>query len=91
MDVAIGGCMREVPPCAPWGGLRDQLRALAQRQQSGPGDWEALVVSTGLGASALRGAGKKRLKSGLENPAPLAVHWPEGPARTRVSAKYRAV
>ena len=47
MDVAIGGCMREVPPCAPWGGLRDQLRALAQRQQSGPGDWEALVVITG--------------------------------------------
>jgi hypothetical protein len=41
-----GGCLRDEPPCAPYGGVREQLRALASRQRSGDG-WEALVVLTG--------------------------------------------
>ena len=40
------GCMRAVQPCAPYAGLRDQLRALASRQREEPG-WQALVVITG--------------------------------------------
>jgi hypothetical protein len=46
-DLALGvpGCMRAVGPCAGYGGVRDQLRALASRQREG--GWEALVVLTG--------------------------------------------
>jgi hypothetical protein len=40
-----GGCMRDKPPCAPYAGVRDQLRALAARQREG--GWQALVVFTG--------------------------------------------
>ena len=47
MDAPTAGCMREVPPCAAWSGLREQLAALASRQREGPGEWEALVVVTG--------------------------------------------
>ena len=42
LDAANGGCMRAVPPCAPYAGVRDQLRALASRQQEG--GWQALVT-----------------------------------------------
>jgi hypothetical protein len=45
LNALNGGCMRELGPCAPFAGVRDQLRALASRQkQSG---WEALVVVAG--------------------------------------------
>jgi hypothetical protein len=42
-DLAVSdpGCMRAVPPCAPFNGVRDQLRAAAAR------GWEVLVVFTG--------------------------------------------
>ena len=39
------GCMRDKPPCAPYNGLQDQLRALAARQRED--GWQALVVFTG--------------------------------------------
>jgi hypothetical protein len=39
------GCMRALEPCLGWGGVRDQLRALASRQREG--GWQALVVITG--------------------------------------------
>jgi hypothetical protein len=46
-DLALpnGGCMRDVQPCAAYGGVRDQLRALASRQREG--GWQALVVISG--------------------------------------------
>jgi hypothetical protein len=44
MDQPQGGCMRAVGPCLGWGGVRDQLRALASRQRAG--GWTALVVFT---------------------------------------------
>ena len=50
MDQPQGGCMREVGPCLGWGGIREQLRALASRQREG--GWTTLVVFTehaGLG------------------------------------------
>jgi hypothetical protein len=42
-DLAVftPGCMRDKPPCAPYSGVRDQLRAVAAR------GWEVLVVFTG--------------------------------------------
>ena len=45
MDQPQGGCMREVGPCLGWGGVREQLRALASRQREG--GWTTLVVFTG--------------------------------------------
>jgi hypothetical protein len=46
LDAFNAGCMRDVGPCAPYAGVRDQLRALASRQRASDG-WEALVVFTG--------------------------------------------
>ena len=45
LDHPETGCMREVQPCLWWGGVREQLRALASRQRQG--GWEGLAVITG--------------------------------------------
>lgn len=45
LDVPVGGCMRDVEPCAGYAGLRGQLEALAAAQESG--GWETMVVFTG--------------------------------------------
>jgi hypothetical protein len=45
LQLSTGGCMRDKQPCAGYGGVTDQLRALAARQREG--GWEALVVFTG--------------------------------------------
>jgi hypothetical protein len=45
LELPDAGCMRDKQPCAPWAGVRDQLRALAARQRAG--GWQALVVFTG--------------------------------------------
>ncbi|HEY6887347.1 MAG TPA: hypothetical protein VI300_06190 [Solirubrobacter sp.] len=60
LDSAQGGCMREVGPCLGWGGVREQLRALASRQREG--GWTALVVFTGTPEWAASSA------SGCERP-----------------------
>jgi hypothetical protein len=44
LDLPETGCARQTAPCAGWAGLRDQLRALAERQRAG--GWETLVVIT---------------------------------------------
>jgi len=46
------GCMRDKGPCAPWGGLRDQLAALAARQREG--GWETVVAISGTPGWAAR-------------------------------------
>jgi hypothetical protein len=45
LDRPQPGCMRAVLPCAPWSGVREQLRALAARQPEG--GWEAVVAISG--------------------------------------------
>jgi hypothetical protein len=52
----IDGCLRGTPPCAGWAGVRDQLAALASRQQQHKGGWEVLVVITGTPDWAARPA-----------------------------------
>lgn len=43
-----GGCMREIPPCAGYAGLTDQLAAIAAAQAAtGPDRWQVMVVVTG--------------------------------------------
>ena len=39
LDTAHDGCLRGTPPCASWGGVRDQLKALASRQKEHKGGW----------------------------------------------------
>jgi hypothetical protein len=50
LDIGDGGCSRFSKVCAPFGGVRDQLRALASRQRDG--GWETLVVITNTPAWA---------------------------------------
>ncbi|MEA2291655.1 MAG: hypothetical protein QOF17_675 [Solirubrobacteraceae bacterium] len=44
LDLPEAGCSRAVQPCAPYAGVRDQLRALASRQREG--GWQGLVTIT---------------------------------------------
>jgi hypothetical protein len=48
-DIAAhkAGCMREIPPCAGYNGLREQLEALAAAQKAQKGGWEVLLVPYG--------------------------------------------
>ena len=39
------GCLRTTPPCAPYAGVRDRLRAVRSQQLAG-GGWDVLVVLT---------------------------------------------
>jgi hypothetical protein len=41
------GCVRDVPPCAPYPGLRGQLRALAEQQRAHPGRFIGYVALFG--------------------------------------------
>jgi hypothetical protein len=41
------GCVRDVPPCAPYPGLRGQLRSLAEQQRAHPGRFIGYVVLFG--------------------------------------------
>jgi hypothetical protein len=40
------GCVRGLPPCAPFDGVRARLRAIASQQRAHPGLWKLLVVFT---------------------------------------------
>ncbi len=39
-----GGCLRDIPPCAPWQGIRAQLEAVAAAQEENPGRYQVEVV-----------------------------------------------
>ena len=68
-DAINGGCLRDKLPCAPYRGVRDQLRALATRQREG--GWEALVVVTGTPDWAARPpSGCERSRTGSSNRLP---------------------
>jgi hypothetical protein len=50
------GCVRGLPPCGPYGGVRDSLRSVGQQQRAHPGEWQLLVVITGTPDWAAVGA-----------------------------------
>ncbi len=54
-DVPADGCMRGAPPCAPFTGIRDVLRAVASQQRAGNG-FEVLVSIHGVPDWAARPA-----------------------------------
>jgi len=68
-----GGCMRDVQPCAAYGGVRDQLGALASRQREG--GWQALVVISGTPdwAAADRGGCRLGAEGGSAAPRRAAL------------------
>jgi len=71
LDTPTDGCLRGVPPCASWGGVRDQLKALASRQKEHKGGWEVLVVLSGTPEWAAREAsGCERAKTLPRSRAP---------------------
>jgi len=41
-----GGCLRTIPPCAGWAGIRAQLRAVAAAQRAAPGRYQLMAVLT---------------------------------------------
>lgn len=53
-DLPNDGCMRGGPPCAPHNGIRDVLRALAERRAAGQQGWEPVVVIYGTPEWAAR-------------------------------------
>jgi hypothetical protein len=55
-DKTADGCMRGQPPCVPYGGLRDVLRAVRSEQQA-IGGFEVLVAPYGVPDWAARPAG----------------------------------
>ena len=75
LDSPQGGCMREVGPCLGWGGVRDQLRALASRQREG--GWTTLVVVTSTPDWAASPAGGcERPQAGPRSRPPSAAALP---------------
>jgi hypothetical protein len=40
------GCVRGIPPCGPFEGVRGLLKAVASQQHAHPGSWKLLVVFT---------------------------------------------
>ncbi len=69
-DLQGSGCSRAGQPCAPWAGLREQLRALAARQRADAGAWETLVVLDGTPAWAGADVRGCRQKAGGERARP---------------------
>lgn len=51
------GCLRGLPPCGAFAGVRDRLRAVAARQQADGGGWEVMIVLQGVPAWAAIPAG----------------------------------
>ena len=41
---AQGGCLRDIPPCGGWSGIRAQMEAIAAAQAANPGRYELMVV-----------------------------------------------
>jgi hypothetical protein len=81
-DVAQSGCMRDRGPCAPFAGVRDQLRALASRQrsarlagadESSAGSWQALVTFVAPPAWAAQAGSGCRERAGFGAVRPRAL------------------
>jgi hypothetical protein len=50
------GCLRGLPPCGAYAGIRDRLRAIAARQRADGGGWEVVIVLYGAPTWAARPA-----------------------------------
>jgi hypothetical protein len=50
LEATQSGCLRDIVPCAPYAGVRDQLRAIAARRLRDPTRWQPLLVIYGVPA-----------------------------------------
>ncbi|MBJ7331551.1 MAG: hypothetical protein JHC95_16780 [Solirubrobacteraceae bacterium] len=78
-DFPADGCMRGTPPCAPFAGIRDVLKALAARRAGGAEGWEPIAVIYGTPPWAARrpeadppGSGTCGLSDRAREPDPVA-------------------
>ena len=69
LDAPVDGCLRGIPPCAAYAGLRDELRAIASQQRS-QGGFEPVIVLDGVPTWA------SAPPSGCERPNPPATSRP---------------
>lgn len=60
-----GGCMRDIPPCAGWNGLQDQLAAVAAAQKATKGRYKVMVVISGT-PDALARPGRGCERAGVQ-------------------------
>jgi hypothetical protein len=66
-DIPEAGCERSTPPCAPFAGVREQLRAVRSAQRAQGGDWRVVVNFLYTPAWAARAPGG--CEPGLVDPA----------------------
>lgn len=69
LDASVSGCQRGARPCAPYAGVRDELRAIASQQRAG-GGFTPVITIYAVPAWAARGP------SGCEKPGTLATSRP---------------
>ena len=81
LDAAVDGCLRGIPPCGAYAGLRDELRAIASQQRAG-GGFEPVIVIDGAPAWAAAPAG------GCERPGTTPL---SRPIRPGALGAYRAL
>jgi hypothetical protein len=73
LDAAVDGCLRGIPPCGAYAGLRDELRAIAAQQRA-QGGFEPVIVIDGAPDWAAVAP------SGCERRGTLALSRPLRPA-----------
>jgi hypothetical protein len=71
------GCLRGLPPCAPYAGIRDLLRAVAARQAQ-DGGWDVVVVLVGVPDWAARPPGGCERPRAVPRSRPLSARGREG-------------
>jgi len=73
LDAPVDGCLRGIPPCGAYAGLRDELRAIASQQRAG-GGFAVMIVIDGAPSWAAVPA------HGCEPPGTTALSRPITPA-----------
>ncbi len=73
LDAPVDGCLRAIPPCGAYEGLRDELRAIASQQRAG-GGFVPVIVIDGVPAWAARAPG------GCERPGTTSLSRPISPS-----------
>ncbi len=81
LDGPVDGCLRGIPPCGAYAGLRDELRAIASQQRAG-GGFVPVIVIDGVPAWAARPPG------GCERPGTTSLSRPIAPGAL---GDYRAL
>ncbi len=87
-----GGCLRALPPCAGFAGIRAQLQAVASAEKAAPGHFQVMAVFTDTPARYARGpSGCERANTGPRSRPPRTDALPAYQAAIRaILAEARA-